>query len=67
MTTMTEPTVDEGGRAILTGISSRAFEHPADRAALTAMRSIPGGAAQLLRCPLLDGGLGPVGLPVTPA
>jgi len=42
MTTMTEPTVDEGGRAILTGISSRAFEHPADRAALTAMRSIPG-------------------------
>jgi Zn-dependent protease with chaperone function len=39
---MTEPTVDEGGRAILTGISSRAFEHPADRAALTAMRSIPG-------------------------
>ncbi len=39
---MTEPTVEEGGRAILTGISSRAFEHPADRAALTAMRSIPG-------------------------
>jgi len=39
---MTEPIVDEGGRAILTGISSRAFEHPADHAALTAMRSIPG-------------------------
>ena len=36
------PTLDEDGRAILTGISSRAFEHPADRTALTAMRSVPG-------------------------
>ncbi len=36
------PTVDEAGRVILTGISSRAFEHPADRTALTAMRAIPG-------------------------
>lgn len=38
----TEPVLDEAGRAILTGISSRAFEHPADRAALTAMRAVPG-------------------------
>jgi len=37
-----EPTVDEDGRTVLTGISSRAFEHPADRAALTAMRAVPG-------------------------
>src|SRR5438445_3073952 len=37
-----EPTVDQDGRVILTGISSRAFEHPADRTALTAMRSVPG-------------------------
>jgi Zn-dependent protease with chaperone function len=43
-----EPAVDEDGRVILTGISSRAFEHPADRTALTAMRSIP-GFDQLLR------------------
>lgn len=43
-----EPTLDEDGRAILTGISSRAFEHPADRTALTAMRSVP-GFDQLLR------------------
>src|SRR4051794_16312010 len=43
-----EPTVDEDGRVILTGISSRAFEHPADRTALTAMRSVP-GFDQLLR------------------
>jgi Zn-dependent protease with chaperone function len=42
MTSTTGPTVDESGRTVLTGISSRAFEHPADRAALTAMRSIPG-------------------------
>jgi Zn-dependent protease with chaperone function len=33
---------DEGGRVILTGISSHAFEHPADHTALTAMRSLPG-------------------------
>ena len=33
---------------ILTGISSRAFEHPADRTALTAMRAVP-GFDQLLR------------------
>ncbi|MGI8677761.1 MAG: M48 family metallopeptidase [Jatrophihabitans sp.] len=37
-----EPTVDEHGRAVLTGVSSRAFEHPADRSALTALRAIPG-------------------------
>jgi Zn-dependent protease with chaperone function len=39
-----EPTVslDSSGRAIFTGISSRAFEHPADRTALTALRAIPG-------------------------
>jgi Zn-dependent protease with chaperone function len=43
-----EPTLDEDGRVILTGISSRAFEHPADRTALTAMRSVP-GFDQLLR------------------
>ena len=39
---MTDTTVTEGGQTIFPGISSRAFEHPADRAALTAMRSIPG-------------------------
>jgi Zn-dependent protease with chaperone function len=43
-----EPTLDEDGRVILSGISSRAFEHPADRTALTAMRSVP-GFDQLLR------------------
>jgi Zn-dependent protease with chaperone function len=43
-----EPTLDEDGRVILTGISSRAFEHPADRTALTAMRAVP-GFDQLLR------------------
>jgi Zn-dependent protease with chaperone function len=43
-----EPLLDQDGRVILTGISSRAFEHPADRTALTAMRSIP-GFDQLLR------------------
>lgn len=43
-----EPVLDEDGRVILTGISSRAFEHPADRTALTAMRSVP-GFDQLLR------------------
>jgi Zn-dependent protease with chaperone function len=37
-----DPILDEDGRVILTGISSRAFEHPADRTALTAMRSVPG-------------------------
>jgi Zn-dependent protease with chaperone function len=37
-----EPILDQDGRVILTGISSRAFEHPADRTALTAMRSVPG-------------------------
>jgi Zn-dependent protease with chaperone function len=35
-------TVDERGRTVFTGISSRAFEHPADRTALTAMRALPG-------------------------
>ncbi|WP_375497973.1 M48 family metallopeptidase [uncultured Jatrophihabitans sp.] len=39
---MTSPSVDAAGRTVLTGISSRAFEHPADRAALTALRSVPG-------------------------
>jgi Zn-dependent protease with chaperone function len=43
-----EPTLDQDGRVILTGISSRAFEHPADRTALTAMRALP-GFDQLLR------------------
>ncbi|WP_375484610.1 M48 family metallopeptidase [uncultured Jatrophihabitans sp.] len=45
---MSEPSVDAAGRAVLTGISSRAFEHPADRAALTALRSVP-GFDQLIR------------------
>jgi Zn-dependent protease with chaperone function len=36
------PTISQHGRAILTGISSRAFEHPADRTALHALRSVPG-------------------------
>ena len=35
-------TFDEDGRVILTGISTRAFEHPADRAALIALRAVPG-------------------------
>ncbi|MEP7179922.1 MAG: M48 family metallopeptidase [Pseudonocardiales bacterium] len=35
-------TLDHAGRVILTNISSHAFEHPADRSALTAMRSLPG-------------------------
>lgn len=43
-----EPVLDEDGRVILEGISSRAFEHSADRTALTAMRSVP-GFDQLLR------------------
>jgi Zn-dependent protease with chaperone function len=43
-----EPTFDGDGRVILTGVSSRAFEHPADRTALTAMRAVP-GFDQLLR------------------
>ncbi len=45
---MTSPSVDASGRTVLTGISSRAFEHPADRAALTALRSVP-GFDQLIR------------------
>ena len=40
--------LDEDGRVILAGISSRAFEHPSDRTALTAMRAVP-GFDQLLR------------------
>ena len=40
---MSEQTVlDVDGRRVFPGISSRAFEHPADRTALTAMRSVPG-------------------------
>jgi Zn-dependent protease with chaperone function len=35
-------TIDADGRRVFSGISSRAFEHPADRTALTAMRSVPG-------------------------
>ncbi|MEO9139162.1 MAG: M48 family metallopeptidase [Jatrophihabitans sp.] len=37
-----EPMIDEAGRVVFTDISTRAFEHPADRAALTALRAIPG-------------------------
>lgn len=37
-----EQTVDQAGRTTFPGISSRAFEHPADRAALTALRAVPG-------------------------
>jgi Zn-dependent protease with chaperone function len=37
-----EQTVDQAGRTLFPEISSRAFEHPADRAALTAMRAVPG-------------------------
>ncbi|MBN9620880.1 MAG: M48 family metallopeptidase [Actinobacteria bacterium] len=48
MTESDEPTVDEDGRVLLPGISSRAFEHPADRTALTALRAVP-GFDQLLR------------------
>jgi Zn-dependent protease with chaperone function len=40
--TTNEPTLDEAGRTLFPGISSRAFEHPADRAALVAMRAVPG-------------------------
>src|SRR5438876_9818443 len=43
-----EPILDQDGRVILTGISSRAFEHPSDRTALTALRAVP-GFDQLLR------------------
>lgn len=39
---MTEEIIDSGGRVILSEISSRAFEHPADRTALTALRSLTG-------------------------
>src|ERR1700712_4517327 len=45
---MPSPSVDASGRTVLPGISSRAFEHPADRAALTALRSVP-GFDQLIR------------------
>lgn len=38
---MTE-TLSEGGRIVLTGIVPRAWEHPADRAALAALRRVPG-------------------------
>lgn len=37
-----KPTVDDGGHVTFPGISSHAFEHAADRAALTALRAIPG-------------------------
>ncbi|HEX3813693.1 MAG TPA: M48 family metallopeptidase [Mycobacteriales bacterium] len=39
---MTDEIIDSGGRVILSQISSRAFEHPADRTALTALRSLTG-------------------------
>lgn len=35
-------TLGESGRVTLLGISSRAFEHPTDRAALHALRQVPG-------------------------
>jgi Zn-dependent protease with chaperone function len=35
-------TIDVDGRRVFPGISSRAFEHPSDRTALTAMRAVPG-------------------------
>jgi Zn-dependent protease with chaperone function len=45
---MTDEIIDTGGRVILSQISSRAFEHPADRTALTALRSLT-GFDQLIR------------------
>jgi Zn-dependent protease with chaperone function len=38
---MTE-TITQGGRITLPGLSSRAYEHPADRSALVALRAVPG-------------------------
>lgn len=37
----------ERNRVVLTGISARAWEHPADRASLAAVRKVPGGARAL--------------------
>jgi Zn-dependent protease with chaperone function len=42
MSDQPDGTVGHPSRRVLTGISSRAFEHPADRTALTALRSVPG-------------------------
>ena len=39
---MTETVVTSGGRVLLTGLSSRTYEHPADRSALVALRSLTG-------------------------
>src|SRR5256714_10573585 len=39
---MTEETAPARRRVVLTGISSRAWEHPADRGALTALRELKG-------------------------
>lgn len=39
---MTESGVTQSGRVPLPGISSRAYEHPADRSALVALRAVPG-------------------------
>src|SRR6266536_4257336 len=39
---MTEETAPGRRRVVLTGISSRAWEHPADRGALTALRELRG-------------------------
>ena len=42
MTDANLPQPTRRARTVLTQISTRAWEHPADRAALNAMRSIPG-------------------------
>ncbi len=39
---MAEKKIIDGERRILTGISPKAWEHPADRAALNALRAVPG-------------------------
>jgi len=39
---MTETVLSSNGRVVLSGLSSRAYEHPADRSALVALRSLTG-------------------------
>jgi Zn-dependent protease with chaperone function len=39
---MAERKIVKGERIVLSGISSKAWEHPADRAALNALRAVPG-------------------------
>jgi Zn-dependent protease with chaperone function len=39
---MAERKIVKGERTVLTGISPKAWEHPADRAALNALRAVPG-------------------------